>query len=126
MDNSIQTWNNSFFPGFGNRFEILTLLLDPGKVNMKSAKEIILQELEKITGTDQVHRDLDLPLFDEDLLDSLGTMELIVDLSEQLGISISPAEIDRQQWATPRKIIAYIEDKVKVWEKNIPTFYQLY
>jgi D-alanine--poly(phosphoribitol) ligase subunit 2 len=78
-----------------------------------SAKEIILQELEKITGTDQVNRNLDLPLYDEDLLDSLSTMELVVSLSERLGISISPAEIDRQQWSTPRKIIAFIEEKVK-------------
>jgi D-alanine--poly(phosphoribitol) ligase subunit 2 len=80
---------------------------------MMSAKEIILLELEKITGTDQVNRNLDLPLYDEDLLDSLSTMELIVSLSEQIGISISPTEIDRQQWSTPRKIIAYIEEKVK-------------
>jgi len=80
---------------------------------MMSTKDIILKELEKITGTDQVRRDLDLPLFDEGLLDSLGTMELIVNLSEQLGISISPAEIDRQQLATPRKMIAFIEEKVK-------------
>ena len=78
-----------------------------------SPKEIVLQELEKITGTDQVRLDLDLPLFDEDLLDSFGTMELIVALTEQLGISLSPAEIDRQQWSTPRKIIAYLETKVK-------------
>jgi D-alanine--poly(phosphoribitol) ligase subunit 2 len=80
---------------------------------MMSNKEIILQELEKITGTDQVNRNLDLPLYDEDLLDSLSTMELIGSLSERLGISISPTEIDRQQWSTPRKIIAYIEQKVK-------------
>ena len=79
---------------------------------MMSNKEIILQELEKITGTDQVNRNLDLPLYDEDLLDSLSTMELVVSLSERLGISISPVEIDRQQWSTPRKIIAYIEQKV--------------
>lgn len=78
-----------------------------------SAKDIVLRELEKITGTDQVRLDLDLPLFDEDLLDLLGTMELIVALTEQLGISLSPAEIDRQQWSTPRKIIAYIEKKVR-------------
>ena len=64
-------------------------------------------------GFDQVRRDMDLPLFNEDLLDSLSSMELIVALSEQLGINISPAEIDRQQWSTPRKIIAYIEEKVK-------------
>ena len=63
-----------------------------------SAKEIVLQELEKITGTDQVNRDLDLSLYDEDLLDSLSTMELIVSFSERLGISISPTEIDRQKW----------------------------
>jgi len=80
---------------------------------MMSAKEIVLQELEKITGTDQVNRDLDLSLYDEDLLDSLSTMELIVSFSERLGISISPTEIDRQKWSTPRKIIAYIEQKVK-------------
>jgi D-alanine--poly(phosphoribitol) ligase subunit 2 len=80
---------------------------------MMSPKVIVLQELEKITGTDQVSLDLDLPLFDEDLLDSLGMMELIVALTEQLGISLSPAEIDRQQWSTPRKIIAYLETKVK-------------
>jgi D-alanine--poly(phosphoribitol) ligase subunit 2 len=78
-----------------------------------SPNEIILQELEKITGTDQVKRNLDLPLYDEDLLDSLSTMELVVSLSEQLGISISPAEIDRQHWSTPRKIIAFVEEKVK-------------
>jgi D-alanine--poly(phosphoribitol) ligase subunit 2 len=80
---------------------------------MMLIKDVILQELEKVTGTDQVRRDLDLQLFEENLLDSLGTMELIVALSEKLGISISPAEIDRQQWSTPRKIIAYIEEKVK-------------
>jgi len=78
-----------------------------------SPKVIVLQELAKITGTDQVSLDLDLPLFDEDLLDSLGMMELIVALTEQLGVSLSPAEIDRQQWSTPRKIIAYLETKVK-------------
>ena len=104
-----------------SNFQIMPI--SPGKVEMMSTKEIILQELEKITGTDQVRRDMDLPLFNEDLLDSLSSMELIVALSEQLGINISPAEIDRQQWSTPRKIIAYIEEKVKAWEKKKPTFY---
>ena len=75
--------------------------------------ETVLQELEKITGTDQVKKDLDLALFDEDVLDSFGTIELIVALSESLGISISPAEIDRQRWSTPRKIISYVEEKVR-------------
>lgn len=74
--------------------------------------EIVLRELEQITATYQVRRDLDLPLFEDGWLDSLGTVELIVTLSETLGMQILPAEIDRQQWATPRKIIAYLEQRV--------------
>ncbi len=71
-----------------------------------------LDILEQITGTDQVRRDPDLPLFDLDLLDSLGMVELIVALSDQFGVEISPAEIERDEWATPRKIVAYVERRV--------------
>jgi D-alanine--poly(phosphoribitol) ligase subunit 2 len=72
----------------------------------------VLNILERVTGTDQVRRNLDLALFDLDILDSLGTVELIVALSEKFGVEISPAEIERQQWASPRKIIAYMEGRV--------------
>ncbi len=72
----------------------------------------VMNILERVTGTDQVRRNPDLALFDLDLLDSLGTVELIVALSEKFGVEISPAEIERQQWASPRKIIAYMEKRV--------------
>jgi len=74
--------------------------------------EIVLRELERITSTDEVCRDLDIELYEEGLLDSLGTIELLLALSESLNIQISPIEVDRQQWATPRKIIAFLEQKV--------------
>jgi D-alanine--poly(phosphoribitol) ligase subunit 2 len=74
--------------------------------------DIILNELERITGTDQVRRDLDLALYDEEILDSLGTVELMVALGEDFKIGISPAQINREQWSSPRKIIAYIEQRV--------------
>ncbi len=73
--------------------------------------ERILTVLERITGTDQVRRDLDVALFEQGLLDSLGMVELILALSEELSIEISPAEIEREQWATPRRIIAYLEQR---------------
>jgi len=78
-----------------------------------SVIEIILKELEKYTGTDQVRKDLNIDLFGEKLLDSLATVELILALSEQLGMEISPGEIDREMWATPQKIIDYFEVRVK-------------
>ena len=78
-----------------------------------SSSEIILDELTRITGTDEVRRNPELALYDEDVLDSLGTVELIVALGERLKIEISPAQIDRQVWATPNKIIAYIDERLK-------------
>ena len=78
-----------------------------------SVSETVLNELEKVTGTDQVHKDLNLDLFGEKILDSFGTVELIVALSDSLRIEISPGEIDRELWATPQKIIAYFEERIK-------------
>ena len=78
-----------------------------------SVSEIVLKELEKYTGTDQVHKDLNVDLFGEKLLDSLASVELILSLSEELGIELSPGEIDRELWATPQKIIGYLEERLK-------------
>ena len=78
-----------------------------------SVSETILDELEKVTGTDQVRKDLNLDLFGEKILDSFGTVELIVALSDALRIEVSPGEIDRELWATPQKIITYFEERDK-------------
>lgn len=78
-----------------------------------SVSETILNELEKVTGTDQVRKDMNLDLFGEKILDSFGTVELIVALSDALKIEVTPGEIDRDLWATPQKIITYFEERIK-------------
>jgi len=75
--------------------------------------EIVLKQLEKYTGTDQVRKDLNIDLFGEKLLDSLATIELILALSADLGVELSPGEIDREAWASPQKIIDYLSERVK-------------
>lgn len=75
--------------------------------------EIVLTELEKITETDEVRRNLALDLFGEKILDSFGTLELMVALSEQCGIEITPGQVGREQWATPQKIIQYLETRLQ-------------
>ncbi len=72
----------------------------------------VLSILQQITGTDQAQRDLDLPLFERHVLDSLGMVELIIQLSEEFGVDISPAEIDRAQWASPRLIVEDMQRRV--------------
>ena len=77
-----------------------------------SISERVLADLQKVSGTDEVRKDLDLLLFDEGVLDSFATLELMLLFTQDFGIQISPAQFDRQQWATPRKMIAYIDTQV--------------
>ena len=73
----------------------------------------VIEVLKSVSETDEVQRNLDLPLYDLQILDSLKTVRLIVAISEEFGIDIPPSEFDRERWATPRKIVADIENKVK-------------
>ncbi len=72
---------------------------------------VIFEVLTDVCGTDEVVRNPQLQLFANGLLDSFGTVELILTIYEELGIDISPSELDREMWATPEKIINYIEAK---------------
>jgi len=65
-----------------------------------------------IAETDEVLQNPDVPLFEVDLLDSLKTVELMVALSEEFGVEISPAEYEREQWATPRQIVEYMRSRI--------------
>jgi D-alanine--poly(phosphoribitol) ligase subunit 2 len=77
-----------------------------------STAEKVLAVLSDIVESDEVGQDMDLPLYDMNILDSLKTVELMVKFEENFGVTIAPAEFERQQWATPRKIVAYMEGKV--------------
>lgn len=72
----------------------------------------ILDILTDVTQTDEVQRNLDLALFDDGVLDSLGMVGLILSMSDEFGIKISPAEVDRNEWSSPRKIVAYIQRRM--------------
>ncbi|MGM9988603.1 MAG: D-alanine--poly(phosphoribitol) ligase subunit DltC [Bacillaceae bacterium] len=72
-------------------------------------RETVLAILEEICQTDEVRNDLDLQLFEEGLLDSLGTVTLLVELEEKLDVMVSISDFDREEWATPNLIIAKVE-----------------
>ncbi len=71
-----------------------------------AATEKILAVLAQIAESDEVSSNLDLALYDLQVLDSMKTVELIVALSSEMGVEISPAEFERENWATPRKLVA--------------------
>jgi D-alanine--poly(phosphoribitol) ligase subunit 2 len=77
-----------------------------------SRADQILAIIAKVVDSEEVVSNPDLLLYDASLLDSLKTVELMVSLSEEFRVELSPAEFERQQWATPRKIVAYLQQKM--------------
>ena len=78
-----------------------------------SRSDKIMELLQGIAETGEVQKNPDLPLYDLQVLDSMKTVKLIVAISQEFGIDISPAEFERDRWATPRKLVADIEDRMR-------------
>ncbi|MDA9472164.1 D-alanine--poly(phosphoribitol) ligase subunit DltC [Enterococcus sp. 5H] len=76
-------------------------------------EETVLTILEEITGTDEVRENKDVNVFDEGLMDSLATVQLLVEIDGQLGVQVPVSEFDRDLWNTPNKII----DQVKALQE---------
>ena len=72
----------------------------------------ILGVLATVAETDEVRTNADLALFDSQVLDSMKTVELIVALGQEFGVEISPAEFEREAWATPAKFVADIRQRL--------------
>lgn len=68
------------------------------------AADKILDVLASVAETDEVRTNPDLKLYDLQVLDSMKTVELMVALSNELGVEMSPAEFEQANWATPRKL----------------------
>ena len=74
--------------------------------------ERILRVVTQVTGSDDVRGYPDIQLFSTGIVDSLATVSLMLAFEEEFGISISPAEFDRDAWATPRLLVADIERRI--------------
>ena len=79
---------------------------------MSSVSQRTLQILSEVVDTDRVLTEPDLALFDLGLLDSLGIVTLITRFAEEFNVDISPAEFEREEWATPAEIVDDMERRV--------------
>jgi D-alanine--poly(phosphoribitol) ligase subunit 2 len=76
-----------------------------------SIKETVLEILEETCGSDVVREELDIDLFEEGLLDSFGTVTLLVEIEERLGITVGISDFEREEWNTPNAIIKQLENR---------------
>ncbi|WP_375179293.1 D-alanine--poly(phosphoribitol) ligase subunit DltC [Enterococcus rotai] len=72
-------------------------------------EETVLEILEEIAGTDEVKENRDVDLFEEGLMDSLATVQLLVELEGQLNVQVPVSEFDRDLWNTPNKVIEQVK-----------------
>lgn len=72
-------------------------------------KATVLSILNDLTGEDYTNN-LDEDLFASGLIDSMDTVQLLLQLQSQLGMDVPVSEFDRNQWNTPAKIIKKAED----------------
>ena len=79
-----------------------------------SFHEKVLQLVASVAETDEVLANLDLRLYECQLLDSIKTVELMIRIEEEFGLKISPAEFERENWETPGKIIADLGRRMQV------------
>ena len=77
-----------------------------------ATNEQILDVLARIADTEEVRSNPNLALFDLQILDSMKTVELIVALQTEIGVEISPAEFDRDAWATPAKMVEDVQKRL--------------
>lgn len=71
-------------------------------------KEAVLDILNELTGED-LSSQMDDNLFDSGLLDSMATVQLLLELQEKTGITAPVSEFNRDEWSTPNKIIEKVE-----------------
>jgi len=75
-------------------------------------KDKILQVLAEVAETQEVLSQPDLALYDLQILDSMKTVELIVAFGREFDVEISPAEFEREAWATPALLVADLERRM--------------
>ena len=79
---------------------------------MANIDQQIIDLVVDISGEDEAADDLDMDLFEEDILDSMAAIELLVALKENFGVSIAPTELERDEMNTVNKIIARVSERM--------------
>ena len=77
---------------------------------MKNIRAQVLAILTDLCNTEEIVENPEVLLFEEGLLDSFGTVSLLVEIEDKLGIDVTISDFARDEWSTPNKIITILEN----------------
>lgn len=72
----------------------------------------IIDLIVEVTDEEEIGDYRDSDLFEEDVLDSLGAIELLVRIEEEFGVVIAPTELEREEMNTVNKIIERVRERL--------------
>ena len=75
-------------------------------------EERVIELLVDITGEEEIGDYREDDLFEEDVLDSRGAIELLVRIKEEFGVSIAPTELEREEMNSVNKIIDQVQQRL--------------
>lgn len=71
-------------------------------------KQGVLDILNDLTGED-LSDQMDENIFDNGLMDSMASVQMLLNLQEKFDIDVPVSEFKRAEWDTPNKIVAKVE-----------------
>ena len=72
----------------------------------------IIDLLVDLTGEEELGDYRDVDLFEEEVLDSLGAIEVLVGIKQLFGVTIAPTELEREEMNTVDKIIERVRERL--------------
>ena len=74
-------------------------------------REKIIEIIEDVTNYKGLENKLDVDLIENEILDSLGFIELVTELEEKFDIEIQPTQIPSDTWRSVDNIVKMVEKK---------------
>lgn len=76
-------------------------------------KENVIEIFEEVMDTDEIRDNLDLDVFENEMLDSMGIIEVLLGIEEKMGLSLQPTDLERKDMATANNLISFLETKIE-------------
>src|SRR3712207_7687054 len=74
-------------------------------------REKVIEIFEEILDTDEIRDNMDLDMFENEMLDSLAIIEVLLGIEDKLGISLQPTDLERSDMATVNNLITFLDRK---------------
>jgi D-alanine--poly(phosphoribitol) ligase, subunit 2 len=78
---------------------------------MKNVKDGVIEIMTEVSGED-VTSMMDENFYDNGLLDSMATIEVLMSIQDEFGVEIPVLGFVREEWDTPNKVIAKVTEMI--------------